>query len=770
MKICPNPNCGKQFEGDVKFCDLCGTKLNDVIFCPNCGAEADSKFAFCQNCGASLSAPVVQTPAVAAPAAPTPVVVEGATAILDTVAEIDNQAVSNQPTAEAADDVQAHAAPTPVVEAPVAKAYSAPAIASAHTAAPETPVVEANTADKKKSKKPLLAILISAVSLVLVVAIVLTTVFFSAGNKPNYVLYVKDKEIVYTGISHIKPTVITDKLVDSASIKNDISTIGNALGRYTYVTDDGKGIFYIDKISSSSYGIYYRKLNKKNQQPIKIDSDIDNFAISSNGKKLVYISDDKLYEHDLEVKTKIANDVSSFTVSEDFKSIIYIKDMDEDTYTGTLCIKKGKKDTTIDHSVSQIVYVSEDFKTVYYDTEDALYKWNGKRADKVVDDIYTTVAAYDTDEVYFVRENESTINVMDYVEDDMKASDATMKEPVRPTYPVRDDVDYSLPYDEWLDAYYAAEEKFEREREQYQKDLDEYYEKSDLWDVKEYRDELRSKLKSMTVDNNYRTLYYFDGKNEKPITDSFAYTARSADEKAVLLYRAYEAQNISKVKLSSITSVYDVKEMITEALESDTSYQIAVKDNSSAIDYEISRISLHDDDDKIYMIADAKDYHGDLYSAKITGKGLGDIIKIDSDVYTYSTLYNSNQLIYFKNVDDKTDSGDLYIGNKFVDDDVYIYQIDLDKDGNIAYITDYDSKNSCGTLNYYKGKSKMVADDVHSFIFTPKGELVYLSDFSNKTYDGTLYLYKGRKSKQIDTDVSCIIPYSADSLNLGISQ
>ena len=64
------PKCQKQLEDGTQFCDACGEKIVETVFCPNCGNATSTEFAFCQNCGATLAAEPAEAAPEAAPAAP----------------------------------------------------------------------------------------------------------------------------------------------------------------------------------------------------------------------------------------------------------------------------------------------------------------------------------------------------------------------------------------------------------------------------------------------------------------------------------------------------------------------------------------------------------------------------------------------------------------------------------------------------------------------------------------------------------------------------
>ena len=61
MRVCKN--CGSEVGERSKFCDVCGSKLNNV--CQNCGEELSERSRFCPICGTPVaSTPIAGTVAV----------------------------------------------------------------------------------------------------------------------------------------------------------------------------------------------------------------------------------------------------------------------------------------------------------------------------------------------------------------------------------------------------------------------------------------------------------------------------------------------------------------------------------------------------------------------------------------------------------------------------------------------------------------------------------------------------------------------------------
>ena len=52
MKKCPK--CGQLSDARFSFCNQCGTRLPDTLYCGHCGAETAPGMCFCTRCGAAL--------------------------------------------------------------------------------------------------------------------------------------------------------------------------------------------------------------------------------------------------------------------------------------------------------------------------------------------------------------------------------------------------------------------------------------------------------------------------------------------------------------------------------------------------------------------------------------------------------------------------------------------------------------------------------------------------------------------------------------------
>ena len=149
---------------------------------------------------------------------------------------------------------------------------------------------------------------------------------------------------------------------------------------------------------------------------------------------------------------------------------------------------------------------------------------------------------------------------------------------------------------------------------------------------------------------------------------------------------------------------------------------------------------------------------GSLYTAAVKGNVVGDPQLVDEDVYAYYGYYLPNgDTIYFKDVSDRTNEGDLFVGGKEVDYDVYIYSLDYSEEmGALLYTTD--TKNGeGGTMKRLKGnKPEVIGEDLYTYRITDSGKLYYLSDYSERKCTGDLCM-SGRKDPMVDEDIVALL-------------
>lgn len=630
---------------------------------------------------------------------------------------------------------------------------------------------------KEKKKLPKKAIMFGGIGVAVVAVLILVISLFSGGGgkaENNYALYLKDSEIFFTALKKDSEAwQLTSRLVDTDDIGDeDLANAGYQLGLYTYMSEDGKYIFFPDKVGDDDDGfnLYYKEVAKPEAEAVKIDSGIQSYTVNSSATLVTYLKGEEgnLYQYKIgeDSKDKIASEVRGFEVSDDGKKIGYINS-ENSIYLKYADQEKEK----IASDVSTLEHVTEDFTTVYYIKDGSLYKQvEGEDKVKIASDVYDVLKIYDSGEIYYLTSESEEISLMDYVTDDMKDADASLTEPTYPTYPNAPsrpswwDYDTDAEYDAAYEAYEEAYEEWAAECDRLET---EYYAARDAYWAKESRDELRADLEEETLEQSSYSLCFYNGTEEVVITDAFVggyysnYTY--AYDAPVISYEAYNQSSLEKVKLSEIESIYDIENMVEAALFSSSERYIAVKGTATVVEQEkeATNFNINSSGTIVYYIDDIpneKNY-GELYRISISDGVVGKAEVYDSDVYTgYCYFVSDSEFEYFK--DYKDGKGELYINKNRIDYDVRVYSVnvytDLDK---VFYFTDWNDEKEYGTLKVYNGEEAVkIADDVHNFSVTPDGRVLYLYDYSLNYYKGELHEWSNGETRKIDDDVVCVLP------------
>lgn len=694
------PNCGKAFEDGARFCNECGTKLPEAPVapaapaanvCPNCKTALNDDAAFCPVCGAPVAKPVQPDPVTPAPAEPV--------------------------TSEAAEPVTSEAAEPAAEPAPVE--------------------------EKVKKPFPVKPVIFGAIGVAVVaVVILLISLLAGSGSKlPDYAFYIKDKELFSHDFSKSGSKQVTVHMIDADDIENEeLPHVSSAVQSYCSLSKDGKYIFFMDKVSDSP-NLYYRLLGDAKKEPVKVDSEVETYAVNDAATAVTYLKNGSLYQYNMKKddKNKLASDIDDFRVSDDGKKIIVV---DEEGGLYALTVGKDKE------KIASDIYsfrVSEDLGTVYYMKDGSLYKQIvGKDKEKIASDVYSLSYLSEDGVVYFLKQEDEEVPLSDYLYDDMKSADAKLEEP---QYPYSSD--------------YSSDEAYEKALEAYYEQSDEYYYKTE-------RDALRESLAEYTINPGLCSLYRFDGKDAELLAENvFEYTLRFAGDADVMAFTAL-GEDPDKVNLSDIEYFWDVEYAVQDALRNsgkvfvasgNTVYEVDAADAENGID----NVYLSSDGKTLYFtsVTDEEKNECDLYKVALSKKSAGTPEKVDSEVFRYYIWrYDGSNLVYFKDL--KDDHGELYLNCKKVDYDVYCWSVDYDSEsGKLVYFTDYNEEKEYGTLKTFSGKkAEKVADDVHAFTLDPNGNLLYLADYSQKYSKGDLYLAKGTKSTKLDEDVVVILTIS----------
>lgn len=762
MIVCPK--CNRQLDDESKFCDSCGEKIPQSVVCSSCGKQMSEGFAFCQYCGTKMDAKQPVTAAVAASV---------------------SAPVSN--TSPAASAPVSHAVPAPA-PMPVQTAMSAPTPAPIpeQTAAPFVPMAQpggatpmAAAVKKPFPKKAVLfgGIGLAAAAVIVVIIIIIVGMGKSLGN--NFIIYAKDDGELYLNKFSGDPWQITERL--GALSNSDIFEATDYIAACITVSKDGKTIFYPDRIGLN---LYYRGINSENDG-VRIDTSVLKYSVNESATVVTYIKagDGNLYQYSLnsDEKNKIDSDVESFFVSDDGKKIVYYNNDNSIYFYNSDSDSREKIDSN-----SRVEYCSDDLTTLYYTKDDNLYKKSeGEDKVKIASDVQRVYGVYDSGEVYYIKLSKDDIPLINYIDDDMKEADALITEPVYPdspdypnypTYPSRPyRFQYSSQeeYDKALEEYNKAAEEYEKElekynsrveelREEYNAAIDKYYDDYDKYSEKTTRDYYREHLKDETLNYRLEAFCCYNGTEEK-VYSAFERAYSSADA-PVVVFSVYKQDQVPSIKLSEIKSIYEVSDMVNAALFSERQYYIAVYDDVSTLegfDNNSYGIRIDDSGEHLYYFKDEDGYGSttDLYSAAIVDGKVQTSELYDTDIscmsYATVTFFNG-KIAYWKNIsdDDYSKRGDLYVDKERVDYDIDYRTVSYDENaGVITYIVDADS-NGKGTLKIYKnGSAEKISDDVSNYCVLPDGNILYLYDYNTNRNRGELHMYSNGTTEKVDDDV-----------------
>jgi len=571
-------------------------------------------------------------------------------------------------------------------------------------------------------KKKLLPVMIAAGVLAVVVAVTaIINPFDSSVTTP--ILYIKNKDISITLPNKIAPFQLTEDLYKGVAQADYNSSVVSLL-KYS---KNGRYMAYADKIDRNTYSmtLYHRDL-KSNDSSLEIDSgvSIGQYELSADGKKLLYLKGEEsdLYLHNLKDKEKIGSGVGYFYCDENMNKVVYEQD-------GALFIKdiKGKKDREKIASVTYFEGCSKDLSEIYYWEGDSLYVKSGEKDSvKITSDISYVVSRYDDGSLYYVKSSRMDVTLSDYITDDMKDSDAQITEPKIE--------DFTYP------------------------DYDAYYEAVNLYREKQKRDVFRELLFEEISDFFDNSLYYYDGSKETLISDRLTYQYIESYEKPVIAYSKFDMANIQKIDLSELTDTGEVFDLLYNSQALSLDMYVAYKDKEIAIQHEDSSLySLNNSGTKFYFVNNFNSTK-ELMEVDLSKGEAAAPVEIDNGIVQYDFKTESDQLYYFKYV--KRDVGDLYENEKLRASNVYLPSVSHVSDSNdLAYLSDYDTKNNIGTLTILKSSRAVeISDDVSFFHAISSKCIVYLKDYNTSRSKGDLFLSKGSsKSVKIDENVRQII-------------
>ena len=763
-------NCHAPVADGCRFCGACGAPIPQEpvapakvpapgdakpapTTCPNCGKTLPSGARFCQSCGAPIAAQAepaaVQAEPAAAQTEPAAAQAEPITAQAEPAAvQAEPAAAQTEPAAVQAEPAAAQAEPIAAwAEAPTARTRDAAASAkNTITAKVKAAGSRSSAEGTPKRKKPTAKIIgISAVAVVLVVAIILGITLILGKHASNTAIYLKDGNLCVLPNVKKNADLLTMQMVsDPDALQGDITGLWDyqdstnaCSGCGATLSKDGSKLFYISTDLETEIRLCYIDLKAKNATPVRISGGVVlAFSVNESATLVTFLRDDNnLYQYDMQSgkAEKIASDLEEvFVASRDGSKIVYTTENGLYLYSSL-----GQTEKLSNDYCSQVYTPDDALSTIYYvDEDDTLFcNKTGKAEDsfKIASGVDTLYGLTENG-VYYTTDSK-TVTMYDYVNQDLLSVDPDSLE--RPEYP------FSFEYD--TDAEYQAAMK------QYKADMEVYEHANDL---RELQKDLAREQYTLV------TLNYFNGSSASVVAeDVFRGSISSSDTyahaAAVLEYTYPDPEKAAALTVDDMEAIIDSNYSYASTASNHIhnkicSSSVAVNGTACASDLDIYRICLTEDGQTACIItknADNSDI--DLYQAGISGNSLQTPTQIASDIDDLQII--GNNVVFWQ------DSA-VFVNNARIDDDVLADHVAFRDDGSFVYLVGEEDDNSYQLKSYKDGKTTTIADDVFNFGFTTGGKLLYLRDYNTNRSEGTLYLYNGKDSTKLDDDVFLILP------------
>ena len=527
----------------------------------------------------------------------------------------------------------------------------------------------------KKFDKKLLAIGGAAVAIVLVIAIVLTSIITGGKDSMAYGFYIKDGELFYSKSSKSKVIQASVELDDTGDRGNK----SYALTGYNAVTlsYDGDILFYYDKMGSSSSPLYWRYMNKPNKEPVKIDNNVSSFTVNKKGDLVTFKNGDGvLYQYDMDndEKTKITSDVAEWEVSEDGKRIYFT--VKEGNGYDLYYKESGEEKEKIDSECPEYwSYQTEDFKTIYYKKDSGLYKKEvGEEKVKITTNV-KDLEIYDSGEMFYIKNREEA-DQPSYADIVNAADTSAYKE-------------NKLPYGQA--CYYDGKEEVV---------LAEY--SSGLRAAQDEPVAIYNSIDLAGITKVDASSENLGEKIEKAIKDATSFCVASEDKTSVI-----ECDDIEDFEMTNdgqtvyIFTNENEDKGTCDVLKMELSGGKATKPENYDTDIDDFELVGFDGED-VLVYKDDKDGKYDLYfnGSLVANDVISDHYKNSSETLIYETDKNSKGFYTLW----------VYNGKKAikVSDDVYDYTVN--PNGDILYLKDYSVDNCVGDLYSFTGKKSVEID------------------------------------------------------------
>lgn len=585
----------------------------------------------------------------------------------------------------------------------------------------------------KKSKKVLIII-----AVLLVLDIIGYFIINSKTNKSDntkILVYTNiDKDLKYIYSKNDSPRLLSKSFDEQINVK---------------FNENKTKIAYI-----KNRGLYLHDVNSKNESD-KIGVDVDYYKFI-NDNELIYVDINKnLYvASSSNNKTRIDIDVTNIIyINENI--VIYNKGKDVYLYNTT---SQEKNSILKDYDSDKKIRVSNDLKQILYvSTENQLkiYNIDNKNSSIKVEDVYDIIdCSNDFKQIVYTKLGEKkkyyelfindnpadnpTIKYKCTIHDtfENKSGGVTSSDTKNNIYHIYDSVGEYIYYDEKGDWHFVTIE------------LMNYCKGADP--SKELKEQIRKDETSLQLYN----LYSLSDEKENEIATNIHEVITSKNNTYV--YTKMDISNENKVKISSISSINVIKDLVKQ-VNPTLCYSNDIKKDEILVNgfntkYK-DRIDIVNGKIYVYEINDKNELS--LYEYDMSNNGKE---KLGNKCLILKTNIMNYDILYLDNVNTETFKGDL-IGrtngkNTNIDTDIYsIIENDSDK---LYYYKDYNSNSLSGNfiINNISKNKKISINDV-SIVFKGYKDKYYIfKDYSTISKTFSLFLYEDEKQTPIEYNIT----------------
>ena len=397
-----------------------------------------------------------------------------------------------------------------------------------------------------------------------------------------YTMYLQDSQLFLTNVADGEPIHLGAADSDADAYENLVA-----------VSEDRALAFFPQDINTDkkTFSLCYRHIARAGEAPIVLDRQVVRYVLVEGGQFPVYLTENKtLYYHGLSIRRQLAEQVTDFRAAED-GSCFYYLDTNQELYY----IAGSDAPMLLDEGITAICHLSDDFKTIIYTKETALYRRTiDESAELLSENCLSFKGALANGDVIYLREAEGDRSYYTFINDTNAAADAALQEPQAPITP--------------LPEAYPDEAAFLAAQQKYQQALTAFQEAQQQYALKVSRDRLRDALYSEIPATMQTSLCIYKNGTETLLTESCGDVTVFSEQNA-FFYQCYPQDAITKNELSVFNDASEIKSSVDEAIKQTTQWFVTAGDRSVQIHTKVAQqfsISSIDGNQIVYYITQAE--------------------------------------------------------------------------------------------------------------------------------------------------------------------